>query len=363
MSLNRNDPRSIKELAARAASVAAGLGDVKIMHVCGTHEHTIVTSGLRSFLPSGVRLVSGPGCPVCITPKEDIERMIFLAEQGLTVTTFGDMLNIPTDSGSLADARARGADVRMVYGISQALSIARDECREVVHFGIGFETTVPTSSVALLSRPESFSILSVHRTIPPALTFLHEHGIAVDGFIDPGHVCSIIGTKPFEPLAGRYGTPHVVAGFEPGDVLMAVYMLLLQIRDGRHDVENEYARAVRSEGNRKAQQLISATFEPCDAAWRALPDIPGSGLAITSAFREHDALWRHRDLLGSFEYERGEEDGACRCKDMLLGECMPRECPLFGAACTPDSPVGPCMVSAEGTCSIAYKYGGGHDGA
>ncbi len=352
----RNNPSAIAELSRRIARLAEGRGPLTLMHVCGTHEHAIVSSGLRSFLPSSVSLVSGPGCPVCITPEEDIGRMIHLAEHGVTVTTFGDMVTIPTTQGSLADARARGADVRVVYGIAQSLAIAA-QGTEVVHFGIGFETTVPTSSVALEARPDCFSILSVHRTIPPALAFLHEAGIAVDGFIDPGHVCSIIGTRPFEPLARRYKTPHVVAGFEPGDVLMAVYLLLVQIAEGRHDVENEYARAVRPEGNIIAQAHMERTFESVDAPWRALPDIPGSGLAIRRTYREHDALWRHRDLLSSFSWEPRHDDADCRCADMLVGACSPRDCPLFGSACTPDSPIGPCMVSIEGTCNIAYKYG------
>lgn len=352
-----NDPRHIKALSERAQDLTKGLGTITIMHVCGTHEHSIVSSGLRDLLPSNVRLVSGPGCPVCITPKEDIERMIHLARKGVTVTTFGDMLNIPTDSGSLADARSGGADVRIVYGVANSMAIAQKENKEVVHFGIGFETTVPTSSVALTSGIDNFSILSVHRTIPEAMDFLLKANIKVDGFLDPGHVASIIGVKVFEPLSREFKVPQVVGGFEPGDVMLSIAMLLEQIHEGRHDVENEYSRAVRYEGNQKALGLIEETFEHYDAKWRALPTIPMSGLAIRREFEEANALVRHEDKLEDFHYEPREVETGCRCADILLGNCMPDECPLFGGECKPESPVGPCMVSIEGTCNIAYRFG------
>jgi hydrogenase expression/formation protein HypD len=355
--VNRNDPRFIQLLVGKIADQARSLGPLTLMHVCGTHEHTIVSSGLRSLLPKSVKLVSGPGCPVCITPKEDIERMIHLARSGLTVTTFGDMMRIPSDSGSLADAKAEGADVRIVYGIANALAIAREEDREVVHFGIGFETTVPTSSVALTSEPDNFSIYSVHRTIPEALDFLLSHSLAVDGFVDPGHVSTIIGSNAYTFISDTYGVPQVVAGFEPSDVLLAVLMLLEQRAEGRAEVENEYARGVRPEGNEKARALIDETFRKVDAKWRALPVIPRSGLAIAPRYREWDATHRHRDVLDTFSYTPREEDSACRCKDVLLGACSPQDCPLFRNVCTPDEPVGPCMVSVEGTCYISYKYG------
>jgi len=352
----RNDPHFIRLLAQKIHDLSEGSEKIKIMHVCGTHEHTIVASGLRSLLPKNVFLVSGPGCPVCITPQEDIERMIFLAEHGLTITTFGDMLNIPTSSGSLADAKARGADIRVVYGISNALAKDKKEEKEVVHFGIGFETTVPTSSVALLSEPDNFSILSVHRTIPEALEFLMKNDLKVDGLIDPGHVSSIIGVQPYVPVSKKYKISQVISGFEPGDIMLSVYMLLCQISEQRSDVENEYVRAVRENGNKKAKDMINQTFERVDAAWRALPIIPGSGLAIRKRFEDWDALCRHEDILSDFVYEF-KEDSACRCKEILLGVCSSEECPLFRSVCTPDSPIGPCMVSAEGTCNISYIYG------
>jgi len=351
-----NDPNFIKKLSGKAHELSRGFDEIKLMHVCGTHEHSIVESGLRSLLPENVSLVSGPGCPVCITPKEDIERMIHLAEKGMTITTFGDMVNIPTDSGSLADARAKGADVRIVYGVSNALALAA-KGKEVAHFGIGFETTVPTSSVALRSGQDNFSILSVHRTIPEAMEFLLESDIKVDGFIDPGHVSSIIGVDVYRPLSKRYKVPQVVAGFEPGDLMLSVTMLLEQLHEGRSEVENEYARAVREQGNQKAMAMIDETFEHYDAKWRALPTIPGSGLRIREEYAEMDTLKRHEDLLEDFEYIPREEESGCRCADILLGNCSPDECPLYGGVCTPDSPVGPCMVSIEGTCNIAYKFG------
>ncbi|HPR41387.1 MAG TPA: hydrogenase formation protein HypD [Candidatus Methanofastidiosa archaeon] len=351
-----NDPHAIKLLSRRAHELSSSFDEVKLMHVCGTHEHSIVESGLRALLPENVRLVSGPGCPVCITPKEDIEKMIHLADKGLTVTTFGDMMNIPSDSGSLSDAKSRGGDVRIVYGIANSLALAA-KGKEVVHFGIGFETTVPTSSVALMSGQENFSILSVHRTIPEAMEFLLESDIKVDGFIDPGHVSSIIGVGVYRPLSEKYGVPQVVAGFEPGDIMLSVVMLLEQLHDGRAVVENEYARAVRENGNTKAISMMEETFEHYDAKWRALPTIPNSGLRIRKGYSEMDALKRHEDLLGDFEYVPRKEESGCRCADMLLGNCSPEDCPLYRGICSPDNPVGPCMVSIEGTCNIAYKYG------
>ncbi|MHC1604904.1 MAG: hydrogenase formation protein HypD [Candidatus Methanofastidiosia archaeon] len=352
-----NSRKTMDFLSKRIDETGKHLGSVKIMHVCGTHEHTIATSGLRSFLPDNIKVVSGPGCPVCITPKEDIEKMIFLAGRGITITTFGDMLNVPTDSGSLADARTKGADVRVVYGIANAIKIAKKEKKEVVHFGIGFETTAPTSSAAVISQPENFSILSVHRTIPEAMDFLVKNEVKVDGFIDPGHVSSIIGTMPYEFISKRHKIPQVVSGFEPGDVMLSILMILKQIESGRCEVENEYFRAVRKEGNSTALKLLKKTFEKSDARWRALPTIPNSGLKVRKKYEEWDAQKRHEDILSSFSYEPKEEEKACRCGEILLGKLEPRECSLFGSVCTPDTPVGPCMVSIEGTCSIIYKYG------
>lgn len=349
-----NNPLIFRKLQERIAAVCEGR-NIIIMHVCGTHEHTIASNAMRSLLPENVRVVSGPGCPVCITPKEDIERVMELARSGVTVTTFGDMLHVPCDSGTLGGLRSAGADVRIVYSITDALKMA-ESGREVVHFGIGFETTVPTSSVALMSKTDNFSIYSVHRTIPDALDFLLSGDISVDAFIDPGHVATIIGAAPFVPLAEKYSHPHVVAGFEPLDVMAAVAMIADQLSRGEKKVENEYGRGVRWDGNKVAQRAIDETFERYDAKWRALPEIPSSGLRIRDEFSGWDAECVYEDILDGFSYVPNTDESGCRCGDILLGRCAPADCPLFGTVCTPDAPVGPCMVSHEGTCQIAHRY-------
>jgi len=330
-----------------------------LMHVCGTHQDTLVRFGLDTeFNKAGIDIRQGPGCPVCVTPPGEIEEILTLARAGVTVAAFGDVMKVPGEKGSLNDAKAEGADVRIVFGVDDAIALARRSKKEVVFMGIGFETTAPTIASALLSDPPAnFSVLSCHRTVPPALEAIAKMGeIKLDGMIEPGHVSTIIGTKPYEFLAKEYRLPQVVAGFEPLDLMMGVYMIAKQVRDGRSEVENEYTRVVHPDGNPAALKAMKQAFEPSDVAWRGFPVIEGSGLAIRSKLDEHDARRKFEDALEkvhSMEY--GEAKG-CMCGDMLRGIAASEDCPLFAKKCTPNSPVGPCMVSKEGSCNISYRY-------
>jgi hydrogenase expression/formation protein HypD len=333
---------------------------VSFMHVCGTHQDTLVKHGLEPLLAEvGVHIVQGPGCPVCVTTPAEIEMARVLALSGKVVTAFGDMMNVPGPSGSLTSARSEGADVRIVYSVTDALAMARSEPeKEFVFLGIGFETTAPSTAFALLSSPpENFSILSCHRLVPPALGALLQMGeVRLDGLIEPGHVCAIIGTLPLKPVSERWKIPQVVAGFEPEDLLAAVAMLAKQTLDGRAEVENEYARVVRPEGNPKALRIMEETMAPRDVKWRGFPTIPESGLGIRQRFEAWDAARKYDDILAPYAEKEYPEPEGCLCGEVLRGLVDARECPQFGKGCAPESPVGPCMVSAEGSCNIAYRY-------
>jgi len=328
---------------------------IKLMHVCGTHEQTITKYGLRSLLPKNIEVVPGPGCPVCITPASEIDEAIYLAEENI-VAIYGDMLRVPGTTLSLAREKALRGDVRVIYSPEEAVDIARrNPGREIIFFAIGFETTTPMTSQVLLSNPpENLSILCSHRLVPPALDFLLRTEPEIDGFIDPGHVSTIIGIAPYEPLSEAYHIPQVIAGFEPIDVLIAIYMLLKQIRKGEAKVENEYTRSVAYLGNTIAQRMMSKVFEAASKEWRGLPVIPEASLTLRKEFEEYDARKR-------FEIPSINEE-ACglecpMCGSILRGVSKPEECPHFGKTCTPNNPIGACMVSTEGTCSIAYRYG------
>ncbi|MGB9838600.1 MAG: hydrogenase formation protein HypD [Methanothermobacter sp.] len=340
-----------RELVSRIHEISR---PVKIMHVCGSHEHTIMQHGVRSLLPDEVEVVAGPGCPVCCVPAREIDECIELARQGVTITTFGDMLRVPGSEGSLADARAEGADVRIVYGVGNAVDIARKLDREVVFMAAGFETTAPTTASEILAGPpENFSVLSCHRLIPPALKFLIESGeVNLNALIEPGHVSTIIGMKPYEPFSRDYGIPQVIAGFNPLDILMAVYMILRQIERGEAKVENEYRRAVKPEGNIKAQQAMDEVFRITEREWRGFPVIPGSVYEIRDEFSEFNAREKFDIDVG----DTVEVPTGCICGAVLRGVARPEECSLFKTRCTPTNPVGACMVSREGTCNIAYRY-------
>ncbi|AHF79490.1 hydrogenase formation protein HypD [Thermococcus paralvinellae] len=337
---------------------------VKIMHVCGTHEDTVTRSGIRSLLPENVKIVSGPGCPVCITPVEDIVKMQEIMrkayEEGekIILTTFGDMYKIPTPRGSFSDLKSEGYDIRVVYSIYDAYKISKNNPdRMVVHFSPGFETTTAPAAGMLNAvveeKLENFKIYSVHRLTPPAVEALVKQGTAFDGLIDPGHVSTIIGVRGWEYITTEYGIPQVIAGFEPVDVLMGILILLRMIRKGEVKIENEYTRVVKYEGNVEAQKLINKFFEVVDAKWRALGIIPKSGLELREEYKDLEIRTYYDVEVPKLpDLEKG-----CLCGAILRGLALPPQCPHFGKTCTPRNPVGPCMVSYEGTCHIFYKYG------
>jgi hydrogenase expression/formation protein HypD len=329
---------------------------VKLMHVCGTHEHTISKYGLRSFLPKEVEILSGPGCPVCVCPAADIDKAIELGKRKDTiVTTFGDMIRVPASNLSLAELKAKGADIRIVYGPHEAVNIARkNPKKEVIFFAIGFETTVPTVGFELMNDPPSnFSVICAHKLIPAALELLiSQSQLNIDGFISPGHVSTIIGLAPFKLFSDAYKVPNVIAGFEPNDVLLGILMLLKQIREKRYQTLNEYTRVVKPEGNIKAQQIISEVFDSVSSPWRGIGRILDGGLAIKKKYQELDA-----DKKFNIQIKKSQDiPPGCSCHLVMVGKLYPYECKLFRKECTPLNPIGPCMVSMEGTCSIYYKY-------
>jgi len=349
------DPALLRGVARKLADTA-GDRPLCFMHVCGTHENAIARFGLRSLLPHDVRVIAGPGCPVCVCPPGDIELAATLAlEHGATLTTFGDMVPVPGRT-SLATARARGGDVRVVAGAADAVALAReDPSRQVVFFAVGFETTACTTAAALLADPpENFSVLASHRVIPPALEALvARDDLQLDGFLLPGHVATVTGTDPYEALAARCGRPMVAAGFEPLDVMLGLAELVARATEGRAGVDNAYPRAVRAAGNPRAIEMMGRAFVPEDAAWRGLGVIPGSGLALHSGLAHHDAAARFGVAP---DPDLPECLPGCICGDVMAGLAGPEDCTLFGRACTPDDPRGPCMVSFEGTCRNRYLY-------
>jgi hydrogenase expression/formation protein HypD len=332
--------------------------DIRLMEVCGTHTVSIFRSGIRSVLPSGIALLSGPGCPVCVTDQAEIDRFIELSRQkGVIVATFGDLMRVPGSRSSLQRERAEGGDIRVVYSTMDALALARSRPdRQVVFLGVGFETTAPTVAAALVSARdlnlENFSVISAHKLVPPALEALMAlEGVRIDGFILPGHVSVIIGLDAYQGFFDRHRVPCVVAGFEPADILQAVAALAAQIEFGAPRLENAYPRAVTAAGNTRAQQVLAEVFEPADACWRGIGIIPASGLRIRDRYAAFDAERRFEIALPDARTPAG-----CACGEILTGKKTPPECALYKKACTPLDPVGPCMVSSEGTCAAYYRY-------
>ena len=353
-------PTLDREALARLADALAREARERrcFMEVCGTHTMVIARYGLRQLLPATLRLVSGPGCPVCVTAMADLDRVVSLARRPeVTLATFGDLVRVPASGTTLAAERARGADVRVVYSPRDALRLAAEQPgREVVFVGIGFETTAPTTAATLLEAEQrgltNFSLLSLHKTMPAALRALLDLGeTPLDGFLLPGHVSVVTGSECYRFLADEYGVGGVVTGFEPQDVLEG---LLTLVRQERPAVAIQYRRAVRPEGNRVAQGLLAEVFEPCDADWRGLGVVPGSGLAVRERHAAHDAARR----FGLEEAGPSREPAGCRCGEVLRGVLDPVDCGLFGRACTPGHPVGACMVSSEGSCAARYRYRG-----
>jgi hydrogenase expression/formation protein HypD len=352
------DPQLAANLLDEIRRETSSDKQITLMEVCGTHTMSISQNGIRSLLPENIRLLSGPGCPVCVTPNDYLDLAIAYGRQpDVILTTFGDMVRVPGSYSSLERERAAGADIRVVYSTMDALEIAaRNPKAMVVFLAVGFETTAPTVAAAIIEvkrrNLNNFTILCAHKLVPPAMeALLNTPEISLDGFICPAHVSAIIGTRSYESLAERYEIPCVVTGFEPLDVLQGILMLVRQVLLGEHRAEIQYRRVVTPEGNPAAQALLHQIFSPCDSTWRGLGNIPASGLRLRDSHRDMDITYRREVSL-----EPAVEDGRCRCGDVLRGLISPSECTLFGRVCRPDAPVGACMVSSEGSCAAYYKY-------
>ncbi len=335
---------------------------VRLMEVCGSHTVSIFKHGIRQLLPPTIKMLSGPGCPVCVTSVRDIDRAIALAGlPGIVVATFGDLIRVPGTESSLQQTRADGHDIRVVYSALEALDIARQNpARKVALVGIGFETTAPTIAASVLQAQQeglkNYAVLSLHKLTPPAIKAILEAGeTRLDGILCPGHVSVIIGSAPYEFIVREYGIGCAVAGFEPLDILLSISMLVKQAESGKPGVEIIYSRAVRPEGNVQALNLMQQVFEVCPADWRGIGTVPGSGLRLREVFAAFDA-----ERVFEIPAVESRERPGCICGEILRGVKTPRDCKLFGKACTPTYPVGPCMVSSEGTCAAYYQYGDEH---
>ncbi len=351
-----DDPHIARDLIATINRFAPE--HANLMEVCGTHTVAIARNGIRDLMPDGCRLLSGPGCPVCVTANKDIDAFISLSRiPNVIITTFGDMKRVPGSTSSLITEQSRGADVRVCYSPLDALQVAKENPdKQVVFLGVGFETTTPLVAMAIKHAKAdgltNFSVACAHKNMPNALRVLvNDPSLSIDALILPGHVCTITGTKPFEFLAKEFGIPGVVTGFEPVDVLQGIAMLMRQLHDGRAEVEIAYKRGVKPEGNVTALAVIDDVFETCTATWRGLGDIPGSGYRIRKEYEDFDAIKRFQPTV-----EPTVEPKGCRCGDVLRGALPPDKCPLFDKVCTPEHPVGPCMVSTEGSCAAYWRY-------
>ena len=351
----------LEEIPKIVSQIKSLLGDrkIRLMEVCGTHTVAISRAGFRPMLSPSIELLSGPGCPVCVTPASDIAKTIWLAENDKIVATFGDMMKVPVNGTSLFQLKSRGAKVEVVYSPLESLDIARENPDdEVVFIGVGFETTVPTIAGTIKTAKEhnlkNFSVLSSAKTMPIPLDIIcRSPDIAVDGFILPGHVSAIIGARPYRFIAEKYRKPGVVTGFEPMDIIEGIYLLTEMLVENTPRIEIAYRRVVTESGNEFAQKIIDEVFEPCDSDWRGIGILPNSGLAIREEFAEFDAQ-RKFDIP---DFPDAKDNPACKCDRVILGASKPTDCPLFGVQCTPQNPQGPCMISSEGACAAYYKYG------
>lgn len=352
------DKEIVKNLVTEVRQYCDEMPLVKFMEVCGTHTMSIARFGIRRLLPENVELISGPGCPVCVTPNSYLDHAIALGRlPNVILTTFGDMMRVPGSSSSLEKEKAEGRDIRVVYSTLDALQIAeRNPDRQVIFLGVGFETTVPTIAAAILmARQKSyknFSILTAHKTMPGPMEILASGDeVELNGFICPAHVTAIIGANAYKFLPEKYGKACVVTGFEPVDILQGIFLLLKQVKEKNPRVENQYSRVATWEGNLEALAIIDRVFQPADAEWRGIGHIPGSGLTIRPEYRTYNAGERF-----SVQVEPTRENPGCICGEVMKGVRRPFECKLFGKVCTPENPVGSCMVSSEGTCAASYKY-------
>lgn len=361
------EPELAKILAGKIAKAAKDDRSYHVMEFCGGHTHAIFRYGVQDLMPDNVKYVHGPGCPVCVLPVKRLDDAVELAEaHDVILCTYGDMMRVPgTKQRSLIKAKADGADIRMVYSTQDALKIARENPeRQVVFFAIGFETTTPPSAAALLQAKKeglkNFTIFSNHVLTPAAIQQIMEapetgegNSVRIDGFLGPSHVSSVIGSAPYEPFAKKYNKPIVIAGFEPLDVMQSTLMFIHQMNEGRAEVENEYVRVVTREGNKKAQALVEDVFELRDTfEWRGLGEVPHSALQIRKKYSEFDAEKRF-----TLTKKNSRETKSCECPSVLRGVKKPTDCKLFGNICTPDNPMGSCMVSSEGACAAYYSYG------
>lgn len=327
------------------------------MEVCGTHTMSIARFGIKNLLPKNVNLLSGPGCPVCVTPNETIDKMIALTKiPNLTIATFGDMMRVPGSTSSLMKEKAKGASIEIVYSPLDAIDLAKNSKNEVVFLGIGFETTTPTTAATIIRAEElalpNFSVFCAHKNMPGALNLIaSDNEVKVKGLILPGHVSTITGLSMYEFLSKDYKLPGVVSGFEAIDIMQAIDMLVTQIKNGESKIENAYKRGVRNEGNKTALDLIDEVFETCDSSWRGLGNIASSGYKIRKKYSAFDA-----ENKFNIKPEPTKENKACKCGNVLKGIIKPSDCHLFGKTCNPENPIGPCMVSNEGSCAAFYKY-------
>ncbi len=340
----------MKKLVDEIKNTAKEIGrDINLMEVCGTHTQVISRFGIREILPKNIRLITGPGCPVCVTAQRDIDAIVRLALAGIPVATYGDALRVPGHFGSLDKAREHGAQVFDVYSVEDALELQKN-IPELVFFGLGFETTTPMTAWGI---QQGLTVYSAHKIFLPAMEALLKMGeIKIDGFIDPGHVSAVIGTHPYEKLK----IPQVIAGFEMQDVLEGILLLLRQIKNQDLEVVNQYSRLVKNGGNDKMQKIISEVFEICDGEWRGFGVISKSGLKIKKKYAKFDAQVKYAKILDQVDFSHSHDPKGCNCGDVIRGLVESKKCPLFGKVCTPDNPVGPCMVSIEGACNVAYRY-------
>lgn len=354
-----SNPKIAKKILAAITELAER--EIVLMEVCGTHTVAIFRHGIRRLLPPSIKLLSGPGCPVCVTPTSEIDRAIFISrEKDVILTTFGDMMRVPGRRSSLEKEKAEGANIKVVYSVLDGLEIAKtNPQKRVVFFGVGFETTSPSIAVALKlakkERIKNFFLLSCHKIIPPAMKALLTLGeVKLNGFICPGHVSTIIGSYPYEFIAKEFHLSCVISGFEPLDILQSIYLLVKQVKEKRAEIEIQYRRSVKPDGNKKAQAILAEVFQVVDSEWRGIGVIPQSGLGIREEYREFDASLQFE--APPVETQAGFSQ--CICGEILRGVATPLDCPLFKKTCTPENPIGPCMVSSEGSCSAYYKYGG-----
>lgn len=364
--LKFRDPARARALADALARLTRKIGrtPVSVMHVCGSHEQAIAKFGLRATFPKGLNVIMGPGCPVCVTDVPEVDEAVVLAGQGVRVATYGDMLKVPGTVKSLADTQADGAKIHVVYSVSQAVDLARATDDQVVFFASGFETTaVATAAVILRDPPPNFSVLSAHKYIPPVMEIVAEMPkTRVEGFLAAGHAATITGWGIFERFVERHRIPVVVAGFEPLDILAGLVKLLEVIHDGRPRVENMYPRCVTREGNLRAQEQLWRVFRPVGGRWRGIAHVPNGNLRLRDEWAHLDARRRFRiDVTGLWDYAPSTLVQDCICGNIMAGIASPTDCGLFGKECVPDTPVGACMVSSEGTCKIWHQYGGHPD--